>query len=262
MSSPILVTGGTGTLGRLVVLHLVGSGHAVRVLSRRAHEAADGAEFAKGDLTTGAGIEAALDGVGAIVHCASSRKGDASATRSLVRAASSVAATAHIVYISIVGVEGFKFSYYRSKLEAERVVEGSGLPWTTLRATQFYDFVFAGAQKVVKLPVVLVPAGFLSQPVDTDEVAARLVELVLDKPAGRVPDMGGPQVLTFEEVVRSYLRAMHRRRLVLRVPVPGTRAVREGGLLVSSDQTTTGYVLGRRTWEEFLSDRVSGATKK
>jgi uncharacterized protein YbjT (DUF2867 family) len=70
MSSPILVTGGTGRLGRLVVRRLRDAHGDVRVLTRRSHEAADGVQFLTGDLATGEGIEAAVDGVSAIVHCA------------------------------------------------------------------------------------------------------------------------------------------------------------------------------------------------
>ncbi len=76
MSSPILVTGGTGTLGRLVVPRLREAGGTVRVLSRSSREDADGVEFVPGDLTTGEGIEAAVKGAEIIVHCAGSSKGD------------------------------------------------------------------------------------------------------------------------------------------------------------------------------------------
>ena len=177
MASPILVTGGTGTLGRLVVRRVRDAGCDVRVLSRRNREAEDRIQFITGDLVKGEGIEPAVDGVAAIVHCASSNKGDADATRNLVRAASSRAGAPHLAYISIVGVDKISFGYLRSKLEAERVVAGSGLPWTTLRVTQFYDLILTGAEKLAKLPVVPVPAGFRVQPIDADEVAARLVEL-------------------------------------------------------------------------------------
>ena len=76
MTSPILVTGGTGTLGRLVVGRLQDAGCQVRVLSRRSREAGDGAGYVTGDLATGEGIEAAADGAEIIVHCAGSSKGD------------------------------------------------------------------------------------------------------------------------------------------------------------------------------------------
>jgi uncharacterized protein YbjT (DUF2867 family) len=192
MTPTILVTGGTGTLGRLVVRRLAGAGCDVRVLSRRGHAAEDGIEFVTGDLDTGKGIEAAVDGAEIIVHLAGSPKGDEDKARTLVRAASSQASPPHLVYISVVGadripvvsrVDRAMFGYFGSKREAERVVADSGLPWTTLRATQFHDLILTVARQMAKLPVVPIPAGFRVQPVDADEVAARLVELALGEPA-------------------------------------------------------------------------------
>jgi uncharacterized protein YbjT (DUF2867 family) len=78
-------------------------------------------------------------------------------------------------------------------------VADSGLPRTTLRATQFHDGMLAVARQMAMLPVIPVPAGFRFQPVEADEVAARLVELSLGKPSGLVPDIGGPHVYGMNE---------------------------------------------------------------
>ena len=88
MASLILVTGGTGTLGRRVVPRLLAAGCRVRVLSRHAHEAADGVEYVTGDLLKNEGIPATVAGAEIIVHCAGGRKDDDVATRNLVAAAS------------------------------------------------------------------------------------------------------------------------------------------------------------------------------
>jgi uncharacterized protein YbjT (DUF2867 family) len=262
MASLVLVTGGTGTLGRQVVARLRDAGSKVRVLSRRSHPPGDGVEFVAGDLLTDEGVESAVDGAGIIVHCASSNKGDAEATRNLVRAASSLPGPPHVVYISIVGSDLVSFGYVRAKLECERIVSGSGLPWTTLRATQFYDLIFKGAHTLAKLPVVPVPAGFVVQPVDSGEVAARLAGLALGEPAGRVPDMGGPQVLSFADLLRAYLRASQRRRPVVPVWMPGIRAIRSGALLVCGEAAASGPATGQRTWEEFLAGRLHQQTPR
>jgi uncharacterized protein YbjT (DUF2867 family) len=215
MTSPILVTGGTGTLGRLVVSRLRDAGCSVRVLSRRSHDSADGIEFMSGDLATGEGIEAAVEGIETIVHCAGSAKGDEDKTRNLVRAASGGGAR-HLLYISVVGAERVPvvsgvdramFGYFASKREAEKLVEDSGVPWTTLRATQFHDAMLTLARLLAKLPVIPVPAGFRFQPVDSGEGAARLVELSLGEPSGLVPEMGGPRVYGVGELIGGYLRA-------------------------------------------------------
>jgi uncharacterized protein YbjT (DUF2867 family) len=260
MTSPILLTGGTGTLGRLVAPRLRDAGCNVRVLSRRSHESGDGVEFMIGDLATGEGIEAAVTGVDTIVHCAGSSKGDEDKTRNLVRAASRIGAK-HLVYISVVGAERIPvvsgvdramFGYFASKRAAELVVADSGLPWTTLRATQFHDLMLMVARQLAKLPVIPVPAGFRFQPVDAGEVATRLVELSLGKPSGLVPDIAGPRVYGVTELLRSYLRTSHRRRLIMPVRLPGkaARAFRAGANLAPEQ------AIGHRTWEDFLAERL------
>jgi uncharacterized protein YbjT (DUF2867 family) len=133
-------------------------------------------------------------------------------------------------------------------------VAGSGVPFTTLRATQFHDLILGVAQQMAKLPVVPAPAGFRFQPIDADEVAARLVELSLGSPAGLVPDMAGPRVYPFADLVRGYLRATRRRRRILALPVPGRAAAAfRAGANLAPDQAT-----GRRTWESFLAERAAG----
>jgi uncharacterized protein YbjT (DUF2867 family) len=259
----VLVTGGTGVLGRLVVPQLRDKGCKVRVLSRSSHESKEGIAFVTGDLATGEGIEAAVEGAEIVVHCAGSNKGDEEKALNLVRAASR-AGTRHIVYISVVGAERIPvvsgvdrsmFGYFASKFAAERVVAYSGLPWTTLRAAQFHDLVLLVAEQMVKLPVVPLPAGFRFQPVETSEVAARLAELALGEPAGLVPDIAGPQVYSAAELFRGYLRASHRRGPIVPVWLPGkaARAFRAGANLAPE------RAVGRRTWEEFLACRVSSS---
>jgi len=263
VTSPILVTGGTGTLGRLVVPRLREAGRHVRVLSRHGHESGDGVDFMVGDLATGAGVHPAVAGVETIVHCAGSTKGDEDKARNLVRAASR-AGVRHLVYVSVVGadripvdsgIDRAMFGYFASKRAAEEAVADSGLPWTTLRATQFHDLMLTVARQLAKLPVIPVPAGFRFQPVDAGEVAARLVELSLGRPAGLVPDVAGPRVYEMAELIREYLRASNRRRLLLPVRLPGgaARAFRAGANLAPE------RAVGHRTWEDFLAERCRRA---
>jgi uncharacterized protein YbjT (DUF2867 family) len=259
VTSPFLVTGGTGTLGRLVVPRLRDAGCHVRVLSRHAHASGDGIDFVIGDLAAGDGLDAAVAGVGTIVHCGGSAKGDDDKTRNLLQAASR-ADVQHVAYISVVGAERVPvesgvdravFGYFAAKRAAENLIAASGLPWTTLRATQFHDSMLMTIRQMAKLPVIPVPAGIRFQPVDTELVAARLVELSLGNPAGLVPEVAGPRAYQMAELIRSYLRAAHRHRLLMPVPFPGTaaRAMRAGANL-APDRADG------RTWEEFLAERV------
>jgi uncharacterized protein YbjT (DUF2867 family) len=197
-----------------------------------------------------------VSGIETIVHCAGSNKGDEDKALNLVRAAATNGAR-HLVNISVVGAERVPvvtridramFGYFASKFAAEQVVAGSGLPWTTLRATQFYDLVLTVARQAARLPLIPLPSGFRFQPIDAAEVADRLVELALGSPAGLVPDVAGPKVHAVDELLRTYLRARRRRRLIVPVRLPGkaAAAVRAGANLAPD------RAVGRRTWEDFL----------
>jgi uncharacterized protein YbjT (DUF2867 family) len=257
---PILVTGGTGTLGRHVVARLQRAGRDVRVLTRKTGLAED-VQYVTGDLLSGAGLAAAVEGVSTIVHCAGSNKGDEVATRNLVEAAAR-AGQPHIVNISVVGaermhvttrVDAAMFGYFDMKQKQEQIVAGSGLPWTTLRATQFHDLLYMVLTTLVKLPVVPVPTDSAFQPVDSDEVAERMVGLALDEPAGLVPDFAGPRAYLATNLARDFLRRTHRRRPVLPIRLPGeaARLLRGGATL------PIGGDLGKRTWEDFLAERLA-----
>ncbi|WP_306320694.1 MULTISPECIES: SDR family oxidoreductase [unclassified Streptomyces] len=241
----ILVTGGTGTLGRLVTERLRADGHEVRVLSR--HSEPYAVDLREG----GPALDRAVTGVDVIVHCATTQTGgDEKAARNLVAAARR-AEVPHLLYISIVGVDKVPFPYYKAKLAVERLIEESGLGWTVLRATQFHDLVVTIVRAAAKLPVVLLPAGVSDQPVEVGEVAERLAELAVLPPAGRVEDMGGPEVRTFADLARTYLGAVGKRRAVVSVPLAGKayRAFREGEHLVPSRR------VGKVTFAEYLARR-------
>lgn len=253
MTSTILVTGGTGTLGSHVTPLLLQGDWKVRVLSRRVHEPAAGIDYVTGDLLKNDGIGSAVDGADVVLHLAGGAKGDDEATRHLVQAASR-AGVRHFVYISVIGADRVPLGWFRSQLAAERIVTGSDLPWTMLRAAQFHDLVLTMAEKMAKLPVIPAPGGLRFQPVDSRDVAARLVELASGKPAGLVPDLAGPKVYGMAELIRGYLRARGKRRIIVPIRMPGKagRAYRAGENL-----SLDGADLGTRTWEDVLSERVS-----
>jgi uncharacterized protein YbjT (DUF2867 family) len=224
----------------------------VRVLARHQRDVQPQVRFFMGDLRRGEGTDEAVSGAGAVIHCATSTKGDAEATTNLVTAAARVGSP-HFVQPSIVGIDSTsRWGYVKTKLEVERIVENSGLPWTILRVTQFYNYCFENSRKLAKFPLVApVPGGFRVQPVDCREVAARLVELALGEPAGRAPDMSGPEISSWADLFRSYLAATHQRKLVVPMPVPGSKAVRNGALL-----PPPGHTEGSRTWHQFLAEEL------
>lgn len=219
----ILVTGGTGNLGRPTVAALRAAGHDVRVLSRTAGEGRTA-----GDLATGAGLVEALRGVDTVLHLATSRSKDIGQTTTLLRAVRS-AGVGHLVYISIVGVDRVPYAYYADKLACEHAIETSGVPFTILRATQFHDFVAAILRPQRRLPV-LFALNVPDQPIAVEEVAARLTELAGGAAAGRVADIGGPEQLGFRELAEVWQRAHGTTRPVWTLHLPGKmfRAMREG----------------------------------
>jgi uncharacterized protein YbjT (DUF2867 family) len=239
----VLVTGGRGMLGRPLVERVRARGHEVLVAGRRGPVVLD--------LTTGAGLEGAVEGVDAILHCATNplgrdaREVEVEGTARLLQAARR-AGTRHLVYMSIVGVDRLSYRYYRYKVHAEKVVEHGEVPWSILRATQFFPFV---ERLLTSSPVLLAPRGFRLQPVAVEEVAARLVQVLDEGPAARMPDFAGPEVRELADLARSLRDARRLRRPILRPWLPGSMAsaVRKGALINS------GAERGTVRWEDWLA---------
>ena len=263
----ILVTGGTGRIGSAVVRELQGRGLSVRVVSRgrRPHQPLERVEFTIGDLATGSGFDRALQGIETVVHCAASLKWpeNQGQVRNLIAAARE-AHIKHLVFVSVVGADRVRtsgpidramFGYFSMMGELEQMIMASGLPWSILRATQFYQALILVAGMMAKLPLVPVPSGFRFQPVDTRDVAVGVADLAVGNANGIAPDVAGPRIYPADELFRTYLHAAGKRRLLLRIPIPGkaARVVRTGAIL-APDRAT-----GRRTWEQFLAECVSPA---
>ena len=104
-----------------------------------------GVEVCSGDLADGTGLDEAVAGMDAIIHCASKSREDRhqtdiEGTRALVQAASEHGRP-HLVYISIVGIDRSSYAYYQAKYQAEQIIEQGHIPWTILRTTQFHNLV-------------------------------------------------------------------------------------------------------------------------
>ena len=246
----VLVTGGTGTLGSVLVARLAGRGHEVRSLSRHPSKVASaaGVTSVHGDVRTGVGLASAMAGVDTVVHTATSprmsRAVEVEGTAHVVTEAARVGA--HLIYISIVGVDTVRFGYYRAKHDAETIVESGAAPWTIQRATQFHDLL----DRFLGWRVFPVTKNLSFQPVDTGDVSERLAELVDHGPGGRVEDLGGPAVVGLRQL------AATRRRIsgagTLLVPVPAIGALRDydEGRHLCPDHAD-----GRVTWERWLTAR-------
>jgi uncharacterized protein YbjT (DUF2867 family) len=241
----ILVTGGTGRLGRDLVPTLRGRGVSPVIVSRRPGNAAT----RTADLATGVGLAPALEGVDTVVHLAAGNHQEQE-TANLVSAARSTGVS-HLVFISIVGIDEIPFPYYRDKLAAERVVSGSGLGVSVLRTTQFHPFAAALFDAQPRLPLLFTPRLRI-QPIDTRVVAEELTALALGDPHGRVADLGGPQILTGHQLAEQFELARGARpRRVVDFRLPGTTwaAYRAGHHLVPANRAAG------RTFAEYLAQR-------
>ncbi|MCK2217129.1 NAD(P)H-binding protein [Actinomadura sp. ATCC 31491] len=249
----ILVTGATGMLGRALVPALVKAGHQVRALSRTKRESRGNVEWVWGDLFSGHGIPEAVAGVDAVAHLATSgRKGrgaaDIPGTRQLVLAARD-AGIGHVLLTSMVGADRVPVGYLTYKLEAERLVAGSGLGWTVLRSTPFQQWLHRRLRDYASLPVLPVDPSVLVQPVHTGEVAARAAELIAGAPLGAAVEFGGPQVLGHAELTRTWCRLHGLRRMFLPVRFPGRLHAAERAGDLTTDATPAGTI----TWRDFLA---------
>jgi uncharacterized protein YbjT (DUF2867 family) len=242
----VAVAGGTGTVGRHVVAALREAGHRPVVLSR-----SEGV-----DLVAGSGLDAALDGVEAVVDVTStptlssrrSREFFSAVTQNLL-AAEQRAGVGHHVALSIVGVDRGRTGHYAGKLAQEDLVEHGPVPWTILRATQFHEFASQMHQALRVGPWHLSPR-MRTQPVAAAEVGRRLAELAVTAPAGRTRELGGPDERWLPDLVRAWDQAQGGRGRVLAVPMPGPlgRAMR-GGMLLPAP----GADLGEQTFDEWLA---------
>ncbi|SDY89751.1 Uncharacterized conserved protein YbjT, contains NAD(P)-binding and DUF2867 domains [Asanoa ishikariensis] len=244
--SDVLVTGGTGNLGRVVCDKLRESGHEVRVLSRRPQPG----QSVRGDLRTGEGIPAAVEGIRTVFHLATAPRGDVEATSRLIAAIGP--GDTHLVFTSVVGVDQIPLAYYTAKAECERLIETSGLPFTIQRATQFHSLLLRGfhLQRRIPVPMVFAPNCDF-QPIDVHDVADRLVEHVDAGPRERVPDIGGPEVRSARSLAQSYLTVSGRHRRVVGVALPGRiYSAFHAGAHLTPDHAHAGL-----TFEDFLAER-------
>ncbi len=249
--SSILLTGATGVLGTALQPKLRDAGHQVRAASRSPPTEGAG-DWVTLDLTTGEGMSQALKDIDVVVHAASDARGDSEAvdvrgTDRLVDAAAA-ASVDNFVYVSIVGIDEIPYSYYKHKLEAEATVESSDVPATIVRITQFYPFVASLLSMVARLPVWPLPTKFRLQPIDVEEAAAAVTDYATESPAGRVPDVGGPEVATVRSLAERYRSVRGMRRPIVRLPIPGAtaRAFRRG------EATCPEQRIGERQWDEWL----------
>jgi uncharacterized protein YbjT (DUF2867 family) len=253
----VLVTGGTGTLGRPLVARLAARGHEVRSLSRHPAVASAGVDVpgvtqVGGDVRRGEGLAEAMADRDVVIHAATSprmaRAVELTGTANVVATAAET--SAHVIYVSIVGVDTMTFAYYRAKDDAETVVESGPAPWTIQRATQFHDLI----DRFLGWKIFPATAHMAFQPVDVAEVSERLVDLVEAGPSGRAEDFGGPAVVPVRQLAATRRRLAGSAALLLPVPAVGILKGFDQGRHLCPD-----HARGQLTWEQWLQRRAASS---
>jgi uncharacterized protein YbjT (DUF2867 family) len=209
------VIGGTGLIGTKVVKNLRNKGHEVVAASP-----------SKGiNSVTGEGLAAALVGAKVVVDVANAPSWEDKAVleffetsgRNLL-AAEAAAGVGHHVALSVVGTERLLASgYFRAKMAQENLIKASPIPYTIVRATQFFEFVGGIAQAATEGQTVRLPP-VLMRPVVSDDVAAVMAEAALAKPLNGTVDLAGPEPIRQDDLVRQFLNATGDARTVITDP--------------------------------------------
>lgn len=246
----LVIIGGTGLIGSKVVARLREHGH----------EAVPAAPDTGVDTLTGEGLDHVLQGASVVVDVSNSPSFEADAvmhffttsTHNLLQHAAA-AAVAHYVALSVVGTERIEDSpYLRAKNAQEQLIKASGLPYTIVHATQFFEFVDRIANEATVGNTVRVPQALI-QPMAADDVADALALVAVGAPANGIVEVGGPQSFRFEELIRQSLRARHDSRDVVVDPHAryfGTELTQRS--LIPSD----GARLARMRFEDWLGRAV------
>jgi uncharacterized protein YbjT (DUF2867 family) len=176
-----------------------------------------------------------------------------------ILAAEEAAGVGHHVALSVVGTELLQDSgYFRAKLAQEEAVKAADVPWTILRATQFFEFVAGIADFSTKDGTVTLPP-LLFQPEAADDVAATLADIAVSAPAGGTAELAGPDRFRLDELIRQYLTAAGDQRHVVTDPSAPYYGVvaKDEGLLVPSGS----YRKGTVRFADWLSQHAANPAK-
>src|SRR5438094_2123346 len=208
----IVVLGGTGLIGSKVVNLLRAGGHEV-VAASPSHGI---------NSITGEGLTDALTGAQVVVDVTNSPSFEDRAaieffetsTRNVL-AAEAKTGVGHHVALSIVGSERLPASgYLRAKVAQEKLIKASPIPYTIIRATQFFEFVGRIADEATSWQTVHLPS-VLFQPIFSDDLAAKLAKIAVAKPLNGTIESAGPDAVTFDQLVRAYLVPYHDPRSIV-----------------------------------------------
>ncbi len=243
----IVVLGGTGLIGSKTVAILRQGGHEVLAASPKSGV----------DTITGAGLADALAGAKVVIDLTNSPSFEDEAVMAFFQtsgrnllAAEAAADVGHHVALSIVGTDRTpENGYFRAKVAQEKLVEASGIPYTIVRSTQFFEFLGGIADAGMQNGAVhLSPGAF--QPIASDDVAAAVADAALAAPKNGIVEIAGPERAPFDEIVARYLLAVGDTRQVVRDPA----ARYFGGLVGENSLVPLGEArLGKLSFGEWFN---------
>jgi uncharacterized protein YbjT (DUF2867 family) len=251
----IVVIGGTGLIGSKVVERLRAQGH----------EAVPASPASGVDTTTGEGLADALSGAKVLVDLANSPSFEDAAVLEFfqtagrnLQAAEAAAGVGHHVALSVVGADRAPDSgYLRAKLAQEDLIKTSGVPYTIVRSTQFFEFLGAIAGSTTDGDTVRLPSA-LMQPIAAEDVAAAVADVALAAPANGTVEIAGPDAIPIDDLVRRYLAAIHDARSV----VTDDNAPYFGAVLHDKELTPAGAArigaIDFGTWLDRVADAPRG----
>ena len=247
----IVVIGGSGLIGKKLV----------KMLREHGHEALPASQSTGVNILTGEGLAEAMKGAQVVVDVSNSPSFEDKAVLEFfetscrqIAAAEKSAGVGHHVALSVVGTDRLMASgYFRAKVAQEKLIKSSGIPYTIVRATQFFEFVGSIAQSATDGQTVRLPPAKM-QPIVSDDVAAALADIAIEKRANGTLDLAGPERIGMDDLVARYLRATGDTRNV----ITDTQA-RYFGTELNDQSLTPGDNprLGTTRFDEWLSRSVS-----
>jgi uncharacterized protein YbjT (DUF2867 family) len=248
MKKRIFITGSSGLLGKSVLNQLDPDRFEVTIGSRRKVSENSGYNWQCFNLDDKE-PQINLEGIDVVLHLASNTgdlgsNSDISGIKQLIEA-SARDEVGHFIYISIVGVDKVPVKYFKTKRKVEKLLENSSLDYSILRATQFHEFLEKEILKQIAKYIIVVP-NIKYQPVETNVVAKKLIEMTLNSPSNSIVEIGGSETIYFKSAIQEYTEKRNKKPLLFAIP---------NMLLgkLSSALTTPNIANDSISWSEYLN---------